>query len=237
MQIFNKTEHQKFINHFDIKKNPSVIDTKFIEKTKKYLKYIKWIPWLKMIGIGNSISMNTSNKESDIDLFIITSKNRMWLVRIVITFIFSLLWVRKTHKYHAGRFCLSFFCTENGMNFWNFNIQNDIYLYFWIVYFKPILDFDTTYDEFIKTQSWANFEEYKNIIHSNKNYIKYTWNSFWNKCKIFDIFDYLLKKIFLPKTLWHYESLWKPYWVIIHDNMLKFHNNDKRKEIKKELLD
>lgn len=46
-----------------------------------------------------------------------------------------------------------------------------------------------------------------------------------------------LKKIFLPKTLRHYEKLKKPYGIIIHDNMLKFHNNDIRKQITKELLD
>jgi hypothetical protein len=26
-----------------------------------------------------------------------------------------------------------------------------------------------------------------------------------------------------------YEKLWKPFWVIIQDGMLKFHDNDKRK--------
>ncbi len=46
-----------------------------------------------------------------------------------------------------------------------------------------------------------------------------------------------LKKIFLPKTLRHYEKLKKPYGIIIHDHMLKFHNNDIRKQITKELLD
>lgn len=46
----------------------------------------------------------------------------------------------------------------------------------------------------------------------------------------------ILKNIFLPKTLKHYEKIGKPYGIIINDNMLKFHNNDIRKQIKKELL-
>jgi hypothetical protein len=41
--------------------------------------------------------------------------------------------------------------------------------------------------------------------------------------------------LFLPKTLKHYNSIWKPYWIIINDEVLKFHNNDLRKKIKKEL--
>lgn len=50
------------------------------------------------------------------------------------------------------------------------------------------------------------------------------------------IFDNLIKKFFLKKTLNHYEKLNKPYWIIINDNLLKFHNKDIRKQIKKELL-
>jgi hypothetical protein len=45
----------------------------------------------------------------------------------------------------------------------------------------------------------------------------------------------IFKKIFLPKTLKHYKKIWKPFWVIINDNMLKFHNGDVREKIKKEL--
>lgn len=47
----------------------------------------------------------------------------------------------------------------------------------------------------------------------------------------------ILKKLFLPKTMKHYEKLGKPYGIIIHEHMLKFHNHDIRKKIKKELLD
>jgi hypothetical protein len=33
----------------------------------------------------------------------------------------------------------------------------------------------------------------------------------------------------LRKTLKTYERLWKPWWVVISDTMLKFHDNDQRK--------
>ena len=49
-------------------------------------------------------------------------------------------------------------------------------------------------------------------------------------------FDNLLKSIFLPKTMKHYDNIWRPYWIIINDNMLKFHNWDIREQTKKELV-
>ncbi|HBA45044.1 TPA: hypothetical protein DCZ31_03635 [Patescibacteria group bacterium] len=36
------------------------------------------------------------------------------------------------------------------MNFSSFAIKNDVYLYFWIYYLKPIINKDLTYENFIK---------------------------------------------------------------------------------------
>jgi len=237
MLTYSKTEFIQFRDYFSIKDEPWNIENIFVKKANKYIKYLKFIPWIKMVAIWNSVAMNYANNESDIDLFIITSINRLWIVRILTTIFFTILLVRKTPKYHTGRFCLSFFCTTKSMDFSGFAIENDIYLYFWIIYLKPILDFDNTYDKFISAQTWSNFEEYKEIIEKNKNYIKHSWKSFWDKSKIINFFEKILKSIFIKKTIQNYNNLWKPFWIIINDNMLKFHNDDKRKEIRKEILD
>lgn len=237
MLNYSKKNFTQFKNYFSIKNKPWSIENNLIKKANKYIKLLKYIPWIKMVAIWNSVAMNYAKDDSDIDLFIITSPKRIWIVRILTTLIFELLWVRKTTKFHAKRFCLSFFSTTDWMNFKDFAIENDIYLYFWIVYLKPILDFDNTFDTFLASQTWADFSDYKVLIEENKKFIKFLWNSFWNKCKILDYIDNILEKIFLPKTIKSYELLWKPYGIIINKNMLKFHDHDIRKEIKKELLD
>ena len=239
-QKFSKEIHEKFKKYFDIKENQSDIEKNFFKKTYKYINYIKWIPWLKMISIWNSLAMNNANSESDIDLYIVTTRNSMWLNRIIITFLFQIMWVRKNDKNHAGRFCLSFFSTLDWMSFKNWKIENDIYLYFWIIYMKPILDYDSTYKNFINlNKEWLEIDEYKDIIYNNKKFIQYKKNTknWLILDKIITILDKIVKKLLLPKTLSHFEKIWKPYWVIINDDLLKFHNNDIRKEIKKEILD
>lgn len=218
---FNKSQHKNFIEHFNIKENPSKIELNFIKKTKKYIKFIKWIPGIRMVWIWNSISMNCATKDSDIDLLIVTTNNSMWLNRVLITLIFQLLWVRKTDKKHAWQFCLSFFCTIDWLDFSRWKLENDIYLYFWLLYFKPILNIENTYELLL---------EKNNIQKSNIKIVI-------NNSNIFIWFiDKILKDIFLPKTLKHYNKIWKPYWVIINDNMLKFHNWDIRQKIKEELM-
>lgn len=237
MQEFPLKYHDKFKKYFNIKENPTQVELDFYAKTEKYLRYIKWVPGLRMIWIWNSISMNSSTKDSDIDLYVVTTRKSMWFNRIIITLIFQILWVRKTENKHAWKFCLSFFSSLKWMNFSSWKIENDIYLYFWIVYFKPILDYNNTYSLFIEeNSSWARFSSYNNILNDNKNYIKYKKNINNNDNYLVIILDKIIKLLFIWKTLKTYSSLWKPFWVIINDNLLKFHNNDIRKKTKEELL-
>ncbi len=234
---FSQKQQKTFKKLLNIKNFPSYWDSLYIKKATKYIKLIKWIPWLKMIWVWNSTSMNSWKQSSDIDLFIVTSENRLWLNRFLITIIFSFLWIKKTHKRHKWKLCLSFFVNEESLNFENIAIKNDIYLYFRILYFKPILNYDWTYEKFIEANSsWCNFEEQKSILYENEKYIKYRWNPCWDKSQILDQLEKIIKKIWLPKTTKSYTKLGKPYWIIINDNMLKFHNNDKRKEIRNKVL-
>lgn len=235
-QIFGEKIFNNFKKYFKIKEEYSKEEKKYFDKAYKYIKYIKWIPWIKMIWIWNSLATKSATESSDIDLYIVTDKNAMWFVRIFVTFIFQIFWARKDEKNHAGRFCLSFFSTIDWMDFWKFKIENDIYLYFRIVYFKPILDYNETYKKFLEINSnWANFDDYKDIIEENKKFIKYKKNKKWSNIFFVWFFDKILKKIFLPKTLNHFERIWKPYGVIINDDLLKFHNWDIRQEISKKL--
>lgn len=235
-QIFGEKMFNKFKKEFNLKEDFSEIEEKYLEKANKYIKFIKWLPGLKMIWIGNSLAMKSATKDSDIDLYIVTDKNAMWFVRIMVTFIFQVLWVRKDETHHAWRFCLSFFSTIDGMDFSSFKIDNDVYLYFWIVYFKPIADYSKTYEKFLeKNNSWANFDDYKEIIEENKKFIKYKRKAWFNNFFLTWLFDKLFKKIFLKRTLNHFEKIWKPYGVIISDDLLKFHNWDVRKEISEKL--
>lgn len=236
-QSFNKSQHKNFINFFQIKNTESEIEKKLYKKSYKYIKYLQYIPGIEMVAIWNSIAMNCATPESDIDLYIIAQNNRLWTVRIYTTLLFQILWVRKTNKYHAGRFCLSFFSTMKWMNFANFSLDSDIYLYFWILYMKPILNNNNCYEHFIQANnSWADFSSYSEMLEHNKTYIQYSQEKKVIQHYIWNIIEKICKTIFLPKTLKHFENIGKPYGIIINDNLLKFHNSDIRQKIKAEFI-
>jgi len=228
---FSRNQLRTFQKYMHAKPELRKIELDLIKKAQKYMKYIAWIPGLKMVAIGNSVALWHATEESDMDLFIITDQNSLWLVRIFVTGIFQVLWVRKTTKNHAGRFCLSFFVTIQWMDFSHFALKNDIYLYFRCVYLRPIIDYENTYQEFLPSQSWADFGEYwQEISIHQKEYVVYEWNG-----KKENFFSRLLNRffrwLFLSRTLRSFEKLGKPDGVKIGENILKFHDEDRRKEI------
>lgn len=229
--------HKKFRELMWINEHPSQYELQLFEKTQNYSKYISWIPWLKMVAICNSLSMYaTKEKWSDIDLFIITSKNRLWFVRILVTLIFQFLWVRRYWNKIKERFCLSFFIDELAMDFSNFSIENDVYLYYWTYYLKPIVNKNDTYEKFVKANIalWINEEE---LDKDNLKYLMYYKPPTKKRTiklikNIWDFFEILCKNIFLPKTLSHKKRLWDPFGLIVNEHILKFHDNDRREEIR-----
>ena len=218
------------------KSEPSDIEEMLLNKANKHIQSLRKISGIHMIAICNSISMNAANESSDIDLFIITSPHRLWYVRIMVTLYFQVRGLRKTGKKHAGRFCLSFFCTTEWMDFESFSLKDDIYLYYWILSMKPILNNNRCYQKFIETNNqWTDYMQFKNTFSKHQRNILYTGEVDWEKSIALDIINKLLRKIFLPKTLKSFKKLWYPFWIIISDDILKFHDRDRRKKIKIDL--
>jgi len=254
MQSYDQTFHEKSKQLMNIKDKSREVEKTLWKKVYKYVPILRHIPWILFIGVGNSLSMNACHKDSDIDLFIITRKNRIWTTRVLVTLFFSILWLRKTSKHHAGRFCLSFFVTEDALDFKDIAIENDIYLYFWILYMKPVIDKSDTYNRFLQDQSWCDMGEYRSMLEENKKHIlrhscegrnqsdsKSTLSflsipAFAGMTAIWNIIEKILKFLLLPKTKKSFQKLEKPFWVMISDTMLKFHDRDKRKQIRERLV-
>ncbi len=201
------------------------------------IRLLGLFPQILLVALCNSRAMGEADENSDIDLFIIAKKGNLWTVRFIVTALTSMLGVRRrnTHglqkwtseyiKRTKDRFCLSFFITEEAVNFENIRLQpNDPYLDRWIYTLIPLVNKNHTYEHFME----ANWVEPTNTFtHSS-------WQLFWQKLGnifwFFTLLENLIKKLWLPKTLKTYEKLGKPWWVVISDTMLKFHDQDVRRE-------
>jgi len=233
MHFYSKKNIHKLEKYLWVKSEPSKQEILLWEKVSAYNTYFAKIPWILWIAICNSLSMNATHKDSDIDLFIITKKNRLWTVRILMTLILTLLWERKNKNNHAGKFCLSFFITEQGLNLKNIAIENDIYLAYWIDSLKPIISRKNIFSIFCNENAellGKDKEEKQKIIEHPLLKTPRLLTICWDIC------EKLLKSIFLPRTKKSFQKLWKPFWIVISDTMLKFHNTDKRKKIRDKII-
>lgn len=229
MHFFTEKNITKLEKYLKIKETPGKYEIALWEKVAHYTPYFSKIPGVLAICVGNSLSMNAAHKDSDIDLFIITKENRLWIARACITMMLILLRQRKTHKNHAGKFCLSFFITENALNFENIALKNDIYLAYWILTLRPIINRKSSFEVFQnKNHNWIYNKNPDKAKAPNK-IITVPENKFLTI--LWDVCEKILKFIFLPKTKKSFQKLWKPFGVIVSDDILKFHDKDRRKEI------
>ena len=210
------------------------IEKKLWKKVDRYIPMLRHIPFLRYVSVCNNLSFSKIEDGSDIDLFIIAKKGRLFIVRTFVTFILQILGVRRHGNRVKSRFCLSFFIDDSHLDLSDIAISNDIYLAFWFKYQLPILD-DGVSKDLISKNTWIKnyfedgvvFRDYK--LTANKSYIK-------------SILTFTLEGVFgdfLEKILssWQFKRSKKKAFlledksgIIITENILKFHNNDRRRE-------
>lgn len=83
------------------------------QKARIAMKGLRYIPFLRAVAISGSQALLTSGETSDIDLFVITKHNRIWLARVLISLYFQILGQRRHGLRIAGRFCLNHYLCED----------------------------------------------------------------------------------------------------------------------------
>jgi hypothetical protein len=81
---------ESFNQEMGVKNTPNNHEIYLMGRAQRYIKKLSWIPGLRMIAVVNSLSMYATHENSDIDLFVITSPNVLWLVRFLMT---AELWI------------------------------------------------------------------------------------------------------------------------------------------------
>lgn len=210
-----------------------------IKLAHKAAKKICHIAGIKMIGLCNNWYLREG---SDIDFFIITAKDRIWLTRLLTTAWLHFLRLRRHGSKVADRICLSFYVAENNLDIDKIKIKpEDPYLDFWAVNMLPIFDRGGFYQKFLDSNSWLK----QKFVNFSGNQFVYSYQI---KPRGFYAIIYLLHKIifnsfvggwlekitkFIQKKKMSYNdnslANKEDSRVVVSDVMLKFHENDRRK--------
>ncbi|MBI2463441.1 hypothetical protein HYV57_00620 [Candidatus Peregrinibacteria bacterium] len=215
---------------------------KLWKKTRRYAYYMQCLPFIQMVAVCNNLSYDNPSEKSDIDLFVICKKNRLYLGRTFLTFWLHVFGARRHHSKISGRFCLSFFISEDHLNLENIMLKNhDIYLAYWLKTLKPLFGKKTYIQLMKKNEHWhkkyfseQSFHFDRLIPHGAFLKIVQTCQEWILNITIAPLLEKWLKHWQQNRALKKARNLNQTFPnVIITDTMLKFHDKDTRKKIQK----
>jgi len=103
-------------------------------------------PFVRGIAISGSLSKNWADDDSDIDLFIITAKNRLWIARTLMHIFKKLTFLVNKQDY----FCMNYYVDEQELEI----IEKNIYTAIEIVTLIP-LQGDNAFEQFYAANLWT----------------------------------------------------------------------------------
>lgn len=233
---------------YRLKGEKPIIDTRLRRyreaeaKFKKALRFTRRLarfPFIRMIAICNSLAYSNSRSLADIDLFIITEPGHIWTARMYVTGYLKLLGERPEKDQTKDKLCASFFLSKQNLDLSSIRLnQPDIYLAHWMLQVYPLYDPENIYQDFMKTNSWVR-DIYPNAypmdvaparrvkVGTGLRQASEAIHSGWLGGTLEKQYEKIQRRL-LPKSL--SDLLGQDTRVVMSDEMLKFHDNDRRGE-------
>lgn len=218
-----------------------VLGQKKWRRVKSAARFCEVIPYVKMVAVCNTLAIDNARAESDMDVFIVTSPERMWLARAMVTGIVNLLGYRRHGTNITDRVCLSFYVTAQSLDVEPLKISvghEDPYLRFWATQIVPLMD-DGIYEKFQKHNAWVasrlpngwlwNWKERLLATETLLRTIKHTFEDVFASALGTQLENWA-RRYQLKRINGHTNSKAKlgTTEVVISENVLKFHEEDRR---------
>lgn len=119
---------------------------KLLLKAFKIGRFLFYFPFVRAIGISGSLSKNFADEEADIDFFIITKANRLWITRTMMH-LFKKLTFLTGHQHY---FCMNYYIDEQALLIEDQNIFTAIE----VATLLPVSGKETL-DSFFEANNWC----------------------------------------------------------------------------------
>jgi hypothetical protein len=134
-------------------KREGISQAKF-EKAVNYAKLLHLIPWVRGVFVTGTLAMGNAEEEGDLDLLVIARERRIWLTRLMTTFLLDLLGIRiKIPHKVKDRVDPNMFLSESALLVPS-NEQN-LYTAHEVVQAVPIWEVAPIHQEFLAMNRWV----------------------------------------------------------------------------------
>jgi hypothetical protein len=117
-----------------------------LKKAEKAATIIAAFPFVRAVAVSGSLSKYFADEQSDIDFFIITKANRLWIARTLLHIFKKLTFLVHRQSY----FCMNYFIDEAEPAI----MEKNIYTAMEIATILPLRD-NGIFDQFFKENNWA----------------------------------------------------------------------------------
>ncbi len=118
-----------------------------LKKAKRIGRFLYQFPFVRAVAVSGSLSKNFADEKADIDFFIITKANRLWLARTIMHLFKKLTFLAGRQHYY----CMNYYIDEKALLLEEKNVFTAIELKTLL----PVSGENTTNDFFTANQ-WAN---------------------------------------------------------------------------------
>jgi hypothetical protein len=195
---------------------------------KNAARLLFFIPTVLLIGISGSVALNNADDSDDIDLFLISKKNRIWTTRLLCLLILQLMGLRRSRRslIEKDKICINMIIDERNLNFPE--SRHDLFTAHEIGQLYPLFTRNNTYFAFINANNWA-IKLMPNIFNKIKSHTQISKMDNPAYMIIFNpLFELLAKKLQLWQIVKNITS------ETVTDYMLAFHPFDHRISIMKQ---
>ncbi len=119
---------------------------KLLKIARRAAKILSWFPFVQSVAVSGSLSKSFADGKADIDFFIITAANRLWIAR-------TCMHVFKKFTFLAGKqnwFCMNYYIDDIKMEI----VEKNIFTAMEIVTLMPMQGINC-FKKFIEANSWT----------------------------------------------------------------------------------
>ncbi len=211
------TRHERFLDA-----------TRKFKRVRRAARYLAFLPMVKTLAVCNTLAWMNTKPESDIDLFIITKPGRVWTTRAFAVLPFALLGMRPKSG-AVDPVCFSFFASNESIDLRALKLhKDDLYLAQWVRSLVPVADRDQ-FVTFARLNDWASrlFPNSFPVRSASPRRAR-TWNGHRDLGHLLEPIMKKFQRSRLPHEIQSMAN--QDTRVIVRDDLLKFHPNDRRQE-------
>lgn len=214
---------------------------RYLDAMRKYralrpvIAYIGRLPGVAGVAVCNSLAYHHTTAASDIDLFILTDPSRVWTVRLLAVSMLALL-RKRPQETALDPICCSFFADKTALDLAPYRIaENDPYLAYWSATLMPVVERDHVFTAFRDANGWAFVQLPNHRTVRPARAFRQIARVRLVAHVVSENFARRLQERRFPRRIAAMRNL--DTRVVVNDRVLKFHENDRRQEIAKALVD